>query len=120
MLGDTIKKLRIEKGLTQSELGEYLGVKKAAVQKYESGVVKNLKQDTIKKLSEVFEISPAMLIALGNEEKIRQEIILIEEIELTYGKEAVELLSIFTELSKPAQDKIVEYAKDMYCLRCLR
>ena len=44
-IGMTIKKLRQEKGLTQEELGTLLGLKKAAVQKYESGQVQNLKHD---------------------------------------------------------------------------
>lgn len=53
--------------MTQEKLGELLGVKKAAVQKWESGTVKNLKRDTIKKLSEIFGVSPAAFI--GSEER---------------------------------------------------
>lgn len=40
--GDRIKELRILNNLTQEELGEKVGVKKAAVQKWESGITKNL------------------------------------------------------------------------------
>ena len=65
--GAYIKQLRTEKGMTQEELGELLGVKKAAVQKWESGTVKNLKRDTIKKLAEFFGVSPAIFISSGNE-----------------------------------------------------
>lgn len=61
-IGLYIKKLRTEKGLTQEELGERMGVKKAAVQKWESGAVKNLKRDTIVKLSEFFNVSPATFV----------------------------------------------------------
>lgn len=50
-VGERIKQLRKEKGLTQEELGILLGVKKAAVQKYESGRVQNLKQETVKRTS---------------------------------------------------------------------
>ena len=38
-MGDRIRVLRREYGMTQKELGELLGVKNAAVQKYEKGTV---------------------------------------------------------------------------------
>ena len=53
-VGEKIKKYRLEKGMTQEELGKYLGVVKAAVQKYESGKVKNLKSAHDKKLCTLF------------------------------------------------------------------
>jgi transcriptional regulator with XRE-family HTH domain len=36
MLGDTIYRLRKEKGLSQSELGEFVGVSNKAVSKWET------------------------------------------------------------------------------------
>lgn len=39
-----------------------VGVNRAAINKWESGRVKNLKRETIKKLSEIFNISPALLV----------------------------------------------------------
>ena len=46
-IGERIKRLHIEKNMTQEELGAILGVKKATIQKYESGQIRNLKADTI-------------------------------------------------------------------------
>ena len=37
-MGDRIKFLRRQKGITQEELGQIVGVQKAAVQKWESGM----------------------------------------------------------------------------------
>ena len=54
-VGDKIKMYRLEKGMTQEELGKYLGVGKAAVQKYKSGQVQNLKSSHIKKLCVLFD-----------------------------------------------------------------
>lgn len=65
-IGDTIKKLRLEKGLTQEELGKLVGVKRAAVNKWENGSVENLKRSTIEKLSEIFKVNPSYLIGLTN------------------------------------------------------
>lgn len=47
-VGEKIKKYRLEKGMTQEELGKELGVGRAAVQKYESNQVQNLKSAHIK------------------------------------------------------------------------
>lgn len=61
-IGSYIKKLRKENGYSQEELGRLLGVQRAAVNKWESGTVKNLKRDTIKKLSEIFNVPTSSFI----------------------------------------------------------
>ena len=120
MLSDTIKRLRLENGWTQSELGEKIGVKKAAVQKYESGLVKNLKQETIQKLADAFGMSTGMFIAISNEEQIRKEVILIDEIKLSYGDEAAELLNLFSELNDVNKEKVIEYATDIHIVESVK
>lgn len=65
--GRRIKELRLSAGLTQEELGKKVGVQKAAVHKWEKGVTKNLKHNTIQTLSELFEVSPAYILGLGDE-----------------------------------------------------
>lgn len=65
--GDRIKTTRISKGLTQEELGDMIGVKKAAINKYESGLVVNLKRTTIMKLADALGVSPIYL--MGMDEK---------------------------------------------------
>lgn len=60
--GARIKQLRIEHGYSQEQLGKMLGVQRAAVQKWESGAVKNLKRETIKKLSEIFNVPTSYFI----------------------------------------------------------
>lgn len=64
-MGDRIKFLRRQKGITQEELGQIVGVQKAAVQKWESGMTKNLKRDTIEKLSNYFGVRPSFLSILS-------------------------------------------------------
>ena len=60
--GAKIKKLRNEYGYSQEQLGSMLGVQRAAVQKWESGAVKNLKKETIIKLSEIFNVPSSYFI----------------------------------------------------------
>jgi len=60
--GDIIKFLRTENNLTQKDLSKVLRVNLSSVQKYESGAVSNLKMDTIRTLSEYFDLSPIVFI----------------------------------------------------------
>lgn len=65
-VGEYIKKLRLEAGYSQEQLGSMLGVQRAAVQKWECGRVQNLKRETIKKLAELFDVSPSSFIDSEN------------------------------------------------------
>lgn len=112
-VGENIKKLRLERGWTQEELGDRLGVKKAAVQKYESGQVQNLKQATIRNLCEVFEKDPSYFIFDDLEARLRVEVDCIEKIDRIYGKAAVELLETFVSLNNTNQSKVLCYACDI-------
>lgn len=72
--GERIKKLRKEHNLTQEELGSYIGVQKAAIQKYEKGTVTNIKRDSLIKLAQILETTPEYLLgwedAPGNIETV--------------------------------------------------
>lgn len=61
-LGDRIKKARLDRGLTLLEVAERLGKTEATIQRYESGNIKNLKNDTIEDLASVLNVSPAYLM----------------------------------------------------------
>ena len=66
-MGEIIKNHRLRLGFSQQELGEMVGVNKAAVQKWESGTVKNIKKATIEKLSIIFKITPSELMGWPND-----------------------------------------------------
>lgn len=68
--GERIKELRLQKGLSQEELGAMIGVKKAAINKYETGVVVNLKRSTIASLASALDTSPMYLMGWEESEKI--------------------------------------------------
>lgn len=60
--GEKIRQLRKQLGLTQEELGQRIGVGKAAINKYEVGTVVNLKKSTIYSLAEALGVSPVVLL----------------------------------------------------------
>ena len=118
--GTKIKELRKLHNMTQEELGELLGVKKAAIQKYEKGEIVNLKLATIKKLCEVFQIQPGRLIFPNTElfdqkhniKQLSYEVKVIEEIEALYGLEAINMLMSFTKLNNKGKEHIIELTED--------
>ena len=61
-IGQKIKKARLEKGLTQQELGDMVGVQKSAIAKYENGRVVNIKRSTLQKIAKALSIRPSELI----------------------------------------------------------
>ncbi len=68
-IGQRIKSLRESNGLTQEELGKAIGVNKATVNRYETGVI-DIKRTVAIKLAEALHTSPAYL--MGWEEDIEK------------------------------------------------
>lgn len=65
-IGKLIKEARLEKGLTQEQLGELVGVQKSAIAKYESGRVVNIKRSTLQKLAKTLNLKGSDLIIGAN------------------------------------------------------
>ena len=57
-----IKTRRKELGITLEDIGNYVGVSKGTVQRWETGSISNMRRDRIKKLSEILKISPDILL----------------------------------------------------------
>lgn len=70
-IGLLIKSKRIEKGLTQGELGDMLGVGNTAVYKWEKGIVRNIKRSTIQSLADILGISPLNIVGFKVEDTER-------------------------------------------------
>lgn len=67
-MGARIYEKRNEKGYTMQELADKLGVQASAVNKWEKGVVQNIKRSTIQKMAEIFGCSPVWLMGLNDDE----------------------------------------------------
>lgn len=61
-VADRIRTLRRQAGLTQTELGEKLGVKKNAVSKWECGRVEDIPSSKIKAMADLFGVKPSYFI----------------------------------------------------------
>lgn len=123
-IGRKIKQLRKERRLTQSELGDLLGVKKAAVQKYESGQVQNLKQAVIKKLCEVFDKTPSYFLFddfdSELEKELKSEVEFIEIVTRKYGEEVYHILEAVVDLNEHSKKKVIEYVNDIAFIQSVK
>lgn len=119
-VGERIKRLRKERKWTQEMLGSKLGVKKAAVQKYEKNTVVNLKQETIKKLAEIFEVPPSTFLdctdwdEYAKEVNLSEQVHTIELVQKHYSKNAVTLLNFYIDLAPTDRIKLLDYADKLH------
>lgn len=65
-MGDRIRIKRLEQKLSMEELGDKLGVRKSAVNKWEHGDVQYIKRSTIEKMARLFEVSPSWLMGFDD------------------------------------------------------
>ncbi len=63
-IGERIRKLRKKKSITQEQLADKLGLKRAIISKYENGIV-DINLSTIKKIADILEVSTTDLIEGG-------------------------------------------------------
>lgn len=101
--GERIRQLRIEHQMTQEELGAKVGVQKAAIYKYENGLVVNLKRSILEKLALVLDTTPTYLMGMEDAEPAQAS--------LTKAQTA--LLDNFDQLNEEGQTKALEYVEDL-------
>lgn len=61
-IGELIYQRRKELGLTLEQIGDFVGVSKSTVKKWESGYISNMRRDKIALLAKVLQINPTELI----------------------------------------------------------
>ena len=71
-LGEKIKERREAKGLTLEEVGDYVGVTKSTVRKWETGDIENMRRDKIAKLAEILSVSPLYIMGMIETYQISQ------------------------------------------------
>ena len=118
LVAERIKQLRKEANLTQEELADQLGLKKVSIQKYENGGVTNIKSQTLEKLGEIFNVSPAYIMGWDkfdniDTSSIKEDLQILDLIRIHCGYVGIELFQIFNELNEEGKRKILYYAEDI-------
>lgn len=128
-IGQKIKNLRAELGLTLKELAKRVGVGASTVRKWETGYIKDMRSDKIQKVAEALGVSPAYLMGWDESQNVHVEQVhtnngLIgqanapvnigsEDSPLQLSKEEAELLRIYQELSVRSRMKLLTIAMDL-------
>lgn len=130
-IGKRIKMLRQSKRMTQQELGEVLGVQKAAVQKIESSENPNLTAEKILLLSSTFRVYPRVFIYISEEDFWSQVFNLkssppvaegkevaevqpgIKEMEEEFGRELIGIVLSLTQMNRRGFKRVERYINDM-------
>ena len=100
---EKIRNLRLSKGLSQEALGNLVGVKKAAINKYETGRVVNIKRSTLQRLAEALGVNPADLLDDVD--------FSVPSSDLTASEQA--LLSDFRQLNDEGQEIVLHTAQGL-------
>ena len=72
-LGEKIKMLRLQQGLTLEEVGNRVGVGKSTVRKWESGQIANMRRDKIALLAKALNTTPSYLMGWGEDGSVKEE-----------------------------------------------
>ncbi len=96
---DILKSLRIEKGMTQQELGEKVGLGREAIYKYEKGIVINPKRSIIEKLATIFDVSPTYLLGISDKRTVFKN---------DFTQEEEDLIGMFRKLNAVGRERLQE------------
>lgn len=120
-IGEKISTRRKELGLTLEDIGNFVGVGKSTVKKWESGYIANMRRDKIAALSKILQMNPAEFINSDiencdiscNTSKTSSENDIYDKIQECFGEQAVKLIHMFVEFNKEGQEKLLDTATDM-------
>ena len=109
--GERIRRLRKEKGWTQTDLGNRIGVQNSAIAKYENGRVPNLKRSTIKALADALGVNPSYL--MGLDEGVEYASAYRTTLDLMRDDTIVELQKICADLDDRSKERLLAYAEGL-------
>lgn len=108
-VGDRIRKARLEQGMTQQELADYIGVSKQAVYKYETNIVTNIPTDKIDAIARRLRVAPSYLMG-WEEQPNPKESENADALELS--PEEIELIKKYRKTSKKNKNVVLTLLED--------
>lgn len=104
-IGQRVRKLRIEKGMTQTELAEKLGYKsKSSVAHIENG--RDIPRSMVVKLSDILDTTPSYLMGWEDEKSAPTA-----PVQNTLTPRQERIVNLFNELTESQQDNIIGRAE---------
>lgn len=121
-VGENIRKLRKEKGLTQKQLGELCGMKEANIRKYELNKA-NPKIETIKRIASALNVNALDITGIQyfdlitDLDELKKELSEVEQFEKLfislYGKDEYTSFQQYCLLTKEGAEKVKIYIHDL-------
>lgn len=113
-IGQLIKQSRLNRGLTQEELGELVGVKKSAVAKWENGRVSEIGRSNLQGLAKALGIDPADLIGEDGVEvrkmiKKDPKAAAAKAAELLSDQDFIDLYTLYKSLPQEKKNQIRDF-----------
>lgn len=106
-IGDRIKQLRELRGLTLEQVGEFVGVNKATVQRYEIGNI-DIKRNTALKLAECLGTTPSYIMGWTDDPGLAP---VPEPVPMSPELQAVS--DALDKLNGEGREKLLDYAADL-------
>lgn len=111
-VSEIIEKRREELDLTLLDIAKKVGVSEATIQRYESGKIKNIRQDKIVRLAMALKMTPAEL--LGWEPELP-----VESSQKSTGKKVLRIQRVPTQGSSKADTRLTDIDDIVSCLEKL-
>lgn len=103
-IGNRLKELREARGLTLEQVGAYVGVNKATVQRYEIGNI-DIKRNVAIKLAECLGTSPAYIMGWTDDSSAATSPAISGQLKA--------LAEALAELNDEGREKLLDYAADL-------
>lgn len=103
-IGNRLKELREARGLTLEQVGAYVGVNKATVQRYEIGNI-DIKRNVAIKLAECLGTSPAYIMGWTDDPSAATSPAISGQLKA--------LAEALAELNDEGREKLLDYAADL-------
>ena len=115
IIGERIKYLRTLADMSQEELGNRVGVQRAAINKYEKGSLTNIPIATIEKIANTFNVSPTYIVGWDKIElnPLSAEVKVLQGVKHFYGKDTVEIIEIYSQLNLTGKKRVLQYIEEV-------
>lgn len=114
IVGERIKMFRKLAGMTQVELATHVGVGRAAINKYEKGVIENIPVKNIEYIAKALNVQPQTLMGWNDPEvDVPCEDRLKRLLKLVYGQQTLDLVNVFQTINPTGKRKIMAFADDI-------
>ena len=114
IVGERIKMFRKLAGMTQVELATHVGVGRAAINKYEKGVIENIPVKNIEYSAKALNVQPQTLMGWNDPEAdVPCEDRLKRLLKLVYGQQTLDLVNVFQTINPKGKRKIMAFADDI-------